>query len=136
MRSCNQHSTAVVFLCSDCGAVYKTVQQYAESAQLGHFDCSNCNRLVHSWHGVYSYSSWAPVLVKKASRSVGQIKRQDRNGARHAPLRWTEQEDHQLLEMAMTDMTAFEMARSLMRTPGSIYSRLQRLYRGHRKLTS
>jgi hypothetical protein len=54
------------------------------------------------------------------------------NGPRRAPLRWTEQEDHQLLEMAKSDMTACEMARSLKRTPGSIYSRLQRLYRGKR----
>jgi DNA-binding CsgD family transcriptional regulator len=53
-------------------------------------------------------------------------------GPRRAPPRWTHQEEQQLLEMAKGEMTASEIARSLKRTPGSIYSRLQRLYRGQR----
>jgi len=54
------------------------------------------------------------------------------NGPQRAPPRWTQEQDNQLLAMAKADMTASEIARSLKRTPGSIYSRLQRLYRRKR----
>ena len=132
MSSGNENSTAVVFLCPDCGAVYKAVQQYVESTQLGYFDCSDCNSLVHSWHEVYNYFAWTPVLVKKEGRSPRRVKRLQMNGPRRAPPRWTQEQDNQLLAMAKADMTASEIARSLKRTPGSIYSRLQRLDRGKR----
>jgi DNA-binding CsgD family transcriptional regulator len=122
------YPTAVVFVCSDCGAVYKAFQHYAESTQLGHFDCSNCSSLVHAWHGVYNYFAWTPILLKKP-RSPRLAKRLKITGPRRAPPRWTQEEEQQLLKMAKADMTASEIARSLKRTPGSIYSRLQRLYR-------
>ena len=132
MISGNENSTAVVFLCSDCGAVYKAVQQCVKSTQLGYFDCSDCNSLVHSWHGVYNYFAWTLLPAKKEVRSPRRVKRLKMNGPRHAPPRWTQEQDQQLLAMAKADMTASEIARSLKRTPGSIYSRLQRLYRGKR----
>jgi len=122
------YATAVVFHCSDCGAVYKAFQQYAESTQLGYFDCSNCNSLVHSWDGVYNYFAWTLILPKKP-RSPRGAKRLKITGPRRAPPRWTQEEEQQLLKMAKENMTASEIARSLKRTPGSIYSRLQRLYR-------
>jgi hypothetical protein len=124
-----EYSTVVVFRCSDCGAAYKAVQKLTESNRLGSFDCSECNSLVHSWHEVYSYSAWTPIFAKKAARSLRLSKRLKMTGPRRAPPRWTQQEEQQLIEMARGEMTAPEMARTLKRTPGSIYSRLQRLYR-------
>lgn len=121
-------STAVVFVCSGCGAVYKAFQQYTKSTQLGHFDCSKCTGLVHSWDGVYGYFDWTSIFPKKR-RSPRLAKRLKITGPRLAPPRWTQEEDQQLLKMAEGDMTAAEIARSLKRTPGSIYSRLQRLCR-------
>ena len=76
-----EYSTAVVFLCSDCGAAYKAVQQYAELSQLGNFDCSECNSLVHSWHGVYTYCAWTPIFAEKPARSRRLAKRLKMNGA-------------------------------------------------------
>ena len=100
MNSGNLNSTAVVFLCRDCGAVYKAVQQYVESTQLGYFDCSDCNSLVHSWHGVYNYFAWTPVPPKKELRSPRHVKRLGMNGPRRAPSRWTQEQDQQLLALA------------------------------------
>jgi hypothetical protein len=132
MSSGVEYSTAIVFLCSDCETAYKAVQKLTESKQLGYFDCSECNSLVHSWHDVYDYSAWTPIFAKKAARSRRLPKRLKMTGPRRAPPRWTQQEEQQLIEMAKSEMTAPEMARTLKRTPGSIYSRLQRLYRGQR----
>jgi hypothetical protein len=129
MSSGVEYSTAIVFLCSDCGTAYKAVQKLTESNQLGYFDCSECNSLVHSWDEVYDYSAWSPMFTKRAARSRRSPKRLKMTGPRRAPPRWTQQEEQQLLEMAKGDVTAAEMARTLERTPGSIYSRLQRLYR-------
>lgn len=129
MSSGVEYSTAIVFLCSDCGTAYKAVQKLTESNQLGYFDCSECNSLVHSWDEVYDYSAWSPMFTKRAVRSRHPPKRLKMTRPRRAPPRWTQQEEQQLLEMAKGDMTAAEMARTLERTPGSIYSRLQRLYR-------
>jgi DNA-binding CsgD family transcriptional regulator len=129
MSSGVEYSTAIVFLCSDCGTAYNAVQKLTESKQLGSFDCSECSSLVHSWHDVYDYSAWTPIFAKKAARSRRPPKRLRMTGPRRAPPRWTQQEEQQLLEMTQGDMTAAEMARTLKRTPGSIYSRLQRLYR-------
>jgi DNA-directed RNA polymerase subunit RPC12/RpoP len=126
MSSGVEYSTAIVFLCSDCGTAYKAVQKLTESKQLGYFDCSECNSLVHSWHDVYDYSAWTPIFAAPRRRPKKRLKM---NGPRRAPPRWTQQEEQQLLEMANSEMTAPEMARTLKRTPGSIYSRLQRLYR-------
>ena len=125
-----EYSTEVVFLCSACGAAYKAAQKLTDSNQLGHFDCSACTSMVHSWHDVYDYSAWTPIVAKAARRRLP--KRLKMTGPRSAPPRWTQQENQQLLEMAKTEMSAAEMARSLKRTPGSIYSRLQRLYRKSR----
>jgi DNA-binding CsgD family transcriptional regulator len=50
-------------------------------------------------------------------------------GPRPAEPRWTEREERQLLEMSNAGKTAVEISRKLKRTPGAIYSRLQRLYR-------
>gem|GEM_PF-5213646 len=133
MSSGDEYSTAVVFVCSDCGAAYKSVQKLTESKQLGYFDCSRCKSLVHSWHGVYNYSAWAPIFAKKGALSSRLAQRLKMTGPRRAPPRWTQQEEKQLLEMAKGELTASEMARSLKRTPGSIYSRLQRLYRRQRR---
>ena len=130
MSSGVQYSTDVVFLCAACGAAYKAVQKLTESKQLGNFDCSECNSLVHSWHDVYDYSAWTPIIAKKAARRLP--KRLKMTGPRRASPRWTLQEEQQLLEMAKGEMIAAEIARSLKRTPGSIYSRLQRLYRTSR----
>jgi hypothetical protein len=132
MSSSVEYSTAIVFLCSDCGTAYKAVQKLTESNQLGYFDCSECNSLVHSWHDVYDYSAWTPIFAKKAERGRRLPKGLKMTGPRRAPPRWTLQEEQQLIEMAKSEMTAPEMARTLKRTPGSIYSRLQRLYRGQR----
>jgi hypothetical protein len=129
MSSGVEYSTAIVFLCSDCGTVYKAVQKLTQSNQLGYFDCSECNSLVHSWHDDYDYSDWTPIFAKKAARGRPLPKRLKMTGPRRAPPRWTQQEEQQLIEMAKSEMTAPEMAHTLKRTPGSIYSRLQRLYR-------
>jgi DNA-binding CsgD family transcriptional regulator len=51
---------------------------------------------------------------------------------RRASKPWTQQEEQQLIEMAKTEMTAREIARTLKRSAGSIYSRLQSLYRKQR----
>ena len=127
-----EYSTLVVFLCSNCGAAYKAVQKNTGASQFGNFDCSECNSLVHSWNGVYNYSDWTPIFAKKAARKGRLGKRPKLTGPRRAPPRWTQEQDNQLLAMAKADMTASEIARSLKRTPGSIYSRLQRLDRGKR----
>jgi hypothetical protein len=129
MSSCVEYSIDVVFLCSDCGTAYKAVQKLTEANQLGYFDCSKCNSLVHSWHDVYDYAAWTPIFAKKAARGRRLPKRLKMTGPRRAPPRWTQQEEQQLIEMANREMTAPEMARTLKRTPGSIYSRLQRLHR-------
>jgi hypothetical protein len=129
MSSGVEYSTAIVFLCSDCGTAYKAVQKLTESNQLGYFDCSECNSLVHSWHDDYDYSDWTPIFAKRAVRSRHPPKLLKMTRPRRAPPLWTQQEEQQLLEMAKGDVTAAEMARTLKRTPGSIYSRLQRLYR-------
>jgi hypothetical protein len=129
MSSGVEYSTAMVFLCSGCGAAYKAVQKLTESRQPGNFDCSECNSLVHSWHDVYDYSAWTLIFAKRAARSRRLSKRLKMTGPRRAPPRWTQQQEQQLIEMAASEMTAPEMARTLKRTPGSIYSRLQRLYR-------
>jgi hypothetical protein len=127
-----EYSTEVVFLCSACGAAYKAAQKLTDSNQFGHFNCSECNGLVHSWDEVYDYAAWTPIFTKMASRRRRLPKWLKMTGLRRGSLRWTPQENQQLLEMAKTEMTAAEMARSLKRTPGSIYSRLQRLYRKSR----
>ena len=132
MSSGVEYSTAIVFLCSDCGTAYKAVQKLTESNQLGYFDCSECNSLVHSWDEVYDYSAWTPIFAKRVARSRRPPKRFKMTGPRSAPPRWTQQEEQQLIEMAKSEMTTPEMARTLKRAPGSIYSRLQRLYRGQR----
>src|SRR5215207_6939887 len=118
MSSGVEYSTAIVFLCSDCGTAYKAVQKLTESKQLGYFDCSECNSLVHSWHDVYDYSAWTPIFAKKAARSQRLPKRFKMTGPRRASPRWTVQEEQQLLEMAKSEMIAAEIARSLKRTPG------------------
>jgi hypothetical protein len=46
--------------------------------------------------------------------------------------RWTEREEKKLVEMLDPGRTAVEISRELKRTPGAIYSRLQRLYRRQR----
>jgi hypothetical protein len=132
MSSGVAYSTAIVFLCSGCGAAYKALQKLREATQPGYFDCSECNSLVHSWDDLYDYSAWTLILAKKAARSRRLPKRHKMTGPRRAPPRWTQQEEQQLIEMAKREMTAPEMARTLKRTPGSIYSRLQRLYRRQR----
>jgi hypothetical protein len=129
MISSVDYSTPVVFLCSACGATYQAVQKLTDSKQLGYFDCSECNSLVHSWNEVYDYSAWTPIFSKRPARSRRLPKRLKMTGPRRAPPRWTQEEEQHLLEMANSEMTAPEMARMLKRTPGSIYSRLQRLYR-------
>ena len=70
----------------------------------------------------------SPIFAKRPARSRRLAKRLKMNGPRRAPPRWTHNEEQKLLEMAKGEMTASEIARSLKRTPGSIYSRLQRLY--------
>jgi hypothetical protein len=49
-------------------------------------------------------------------------------GPRPAAPRWTEHDEKELLEMLNAGKTAVEISR----TPGAIYSRLQRLYRRQR----
>jgi hypothetical protein len=132
MTSDVEYSTVIVFLCSGCATAYKAVQKLTESKQLGYFDCSECNSLVHSWDDLYDYSAWTLMIEKKAARSRRPPKRNKMNGPRRGPPRWTPQEEQQLIEMAKIEMTAPEMARTLKRTPGSIYSRLQHLYRRKR----
>ena len=123
MSSGVEYSTAIVFLCSNCGTAYKAVQKLTQSNQLGYFDCSECNSLVTT----------TPIglrfLQKKAARGRPLPKRVKMTGPRSAPPRWTQQEEQRLKEMAKTEMTPPEMAHTLKRAPGSIYSRLQRLYR-------
>jgi DNA-binding NarL/FixJ family response regulator len=53
-------------------------------------------------------------------------------GPRPAAPRWTEHDEKELLEMLNAGKTAVEISRQLKRTPGAIYSRLQRLYRRQR----
>jgi DNA-binding NarL/FixJ family response regulator len=53
-------------------------------------------------------------------------------GPRPAAPRWTERDEKELLEMLNAGMTAVEISRRLKRTPGAIYSRVQRLYRRQR----
>ncbi len=102
------------------------------SKQLGYFDFSECSSLVHSWDDLYDYSAWTLIFAKKAARSRRLPKPHKMTGPRRAPPRWTSQEEQLLIEVAKSEMTAPEMARTLKRTPGSIYSRLQRLYRRQR----
>jgi DNA-binding CsgD family transcriptional regulator len=129
MNSTVDCSTAVIFLCSYCRAAYQAVQKLTESKQLGSFDCSECNSLVHSWHEFYNYSDWTPIRAKKVAQGRRLSKRLIMTGPRRASPRWTQQEEQRLLEMAKGEITAVEIARTLKRTPGSIYSRLQRLYK-------
>jgi hypothetical protein len=65
-------------------------------------------------------------FINNAAAEPGLPKRLKVTGPRGAAGPWTQQEEQQLLEMAKDDMTAAETARTLKRTPGSIYSRLQR----------
>jgi len=132
MSSGVEYSAAVVFLCSHCGAAYRAIQKLTDSKQLGSFNCSGCESLVHSWHDFYNYFAWTTVLEKKAERRRRPPKRIKMTGPRRAPQRWTAEEERQLLEMAKVEMTAAEIARALKRTPGSIYSRLQGVYRRRR----
>jgi hypothetical protein len=88
MSSGVEYSTAIVFLCSDCGTAYKAVQKLTESKQLGYFDCSECNSLVHSWDEVYDYSAWTRIFVNRAARSRRLPKRLKMTGPRRAPPRW------------------------------------------------
>ena len=53
-------------------------------------------------------------------------------GPRQAAPRWTEHDENELFEMLNAGKTAVEISRKLRRTPGAIYSRLQRLYRRER----
>jgi DNA-binding NarL/FixJ family response regulator len=53
-------------------------------------------------------------------------------GPRPAAPRWTERDEKELFEMLNAGKTAVEISRKLRRTPGAIYSRLQRLYRRER----
>jgi hypothetical protein len=131
MSSGLEYTTAVVFLCS-CGAAYEADQKLTESKQLGHFDCLECDSLVHSWQEDYNYSAWTRIFAKKPRRSRRLAKRVAMTRPRRAPPRWTHQEEQQFIELANGEMTAHEIARTLKRTPGSIYSRLQRLYRRQR----
>jgi DNA-binding NarL/FixJ family response regulator len=125
-------STVVVFLCCNCAAAYKAVQKLTESKQVGSFECSQCNSLVHSWREVYDYSAWCLIAVKKPKRGPRSSKRPNMIQPRRASKPWTQQEEQQLIEMAKTEMTAREIARTLKRSAGSIYSRLQSLYRKQR----
>jgi hypothetical protein len=50
-------------------------------------------------------------------------------GLRPAAPRWTQRDENELFELLKAGKTAVEISRKLRRTPGAIYSRLQRLYR-------
>jgi hypothetical protein len=69
--------------------------------------------------------TYASSITTKNDGSFGRSFFMQESG----PPRWTQQEEQQHLEMAKSDMTAAEIARTLKPTPGSIYSRLQQLYR-------
>jgi hypothetical protein len=118
------YSTAVVFLCANCGSTYRAVQTLAQSKQRGAFDCSECKAEVHSWNGSYDYIGWTSI-----SPAPIRPKRIRKTGPQRTSPKWTKDDDGQLLKMAMADMTAADIAHALKRTPGSIYSRLQRLNR-------
>jgi len=56
-------------------------------------------------------------------------------GPRLAERRWTPGEENQLLEMLKAGKTAVEISREINRTPGAIYSRVQRIH-GRRRSPS
>jgi hypothetical protein len=63
--------------------------------------------------------TYASSITAKNDGSFGRSFFMQESG----PPRWTQQEEQQHLEMAKSDMTAAEIARTLKPTPGSIYSR-------------
>jgi hypothetical protein len=70
------------------------------------------------------------VHVDNCQFIPGKVKKL--TGARPAAPRWTEHDERVLCEMLEARKTAVEISHRLKRTPGAIYSRMQRVYRRQR----